>query len=880
MAADRSSARRGPHYPARASDIEPSAPAPANAGRITAVLGPTNTGKTHFAMDRMLGHESGIIGFPLRLLARENYDRAVRAKGKHAVALVTGEEKIVPSGASHFICTVEAMPLGREAAFVAVDEVQLMADPARGHSFTDRVLNLRGTRETMFIGAETARPVLKRLVPGVEIVSRTRFSRLTWAGPKKITRLPPRSAVVAFTAADVYELAETVRRRRGGTAVVLGALSPRTRNAQVALYQEGDVDYLVATDAIGMGLNMDIDHVAFARIGKFDGRLKRRLSPAETGQIAGRAGRHMNDGTFGVTDGLAPLEPEEIEAVENHQFPPLRLAYWRNGHLDLTSLTALLDSLNAPPPVDVLHPAEAADDYRALAALAQDPDVQRLCRSPDQVALLWDVCQIPDFRKQLSDAHIRLVRRIYMGLANQGRVHEEWMAREVKRIDRADGEIGTLMGRIAEIRTWTYVAYRADWLADGAHWQQTTRDIEDKLSDSLHERLTERFVDRRTAVLVKRLREKDDLLGAIKADGEVLVEGVPVGRLEGFRFRRDDSVRGDDARAIVAAARRALGQDLALRVAALEDADDKDFDLAAEDDIRWLGARIGRLVKGKHVLAPRVAAVAEDMVAPELRARIEARLQAWLDGMLASAAPLHGAPPEGVGGSVRGLLFQLGEALGTLPRHKVADLIAGLGKADRRRLREMGVRLGRESVFAPALHQGRWPRLRCLLWAVWTGEPALPLATEKKGRVRPALDMSGQGDTAAWAAAGYRVFRGQAILPDRLERLSDAVFKLNSQAGKDGGFGPTPALLSLAGCDEDGLKRILQGIGYQWRDDGAGGVFERRTRKRPSRRKAAQGKNGGKGGSKGKGKPRKRTGRDGPNPDSPFAVLKELTGRR
>ena len=880
MAADRSPARRGHYYPARASDIGPSGPAPAESGRVTAVLGPTNTGKTHFAMDRMLGHESGIIGFPLRLLARENYDRAVRAKGVHAVALVTGEEKILPPGASHFICTVEAMPLQREAAFVAVDEVQLMADPARGHSFTDRVLNLRGTRETMFIGAETARPILKRLVPDIEIISRTRFSRLTWAGPKKITRLPPRSAAVAFTAADVYELAETVRRRRGGTAVVLGALSPRTRNAQVALYQEGDVDYLVATDAIGMGLNMDIDHVAFARLSKFDGRMKRRLSPAELGQIAGRAGRHMNDGTFGVTDGLPPLEPEEIEAVEGHQFPPLRLAYWRNAGLDLSSIESLLASLTAPPPDDMLLPAEAADDYRALAALAQDADVQRLTGSADQVALLWDVCQIPDFRNQLSDAHIGLVRRIYMGLANQGRIHEDWMAREVRRIDHTEGEIGTLVGRIAEIRTWTYVSYRADWLADGAHWQETTRNIEDKLSDSLHERLTERFVDRRTAVLVKRLREKDDLIGAVRPDGEVLVEGIPVGRLDGFRFMRDDTVRGDDARAILAAARRALGQAMIDRVTALEAAPNKDFDLVGADELRWQGARVARLSRGAHVLSPRVAVAADDLLTADLRARIEARLQAWLDGQLANgAAVLTNPPPDGVSGAARGLLFQLGEALGTLPRHMVSELIDGLGKADRRVLREAGVRLGRESVFLPGMLCAPWVRLRALLWSVWREDLLRPLPFDKRGNPKPTFDLPPDAPTQAFAACGYRIFKGQAIAADRLERLSALAYKLREQAGPGGGFGMTPELTTAAGCAADAVKAILAGIGYDWSDDGAGGIFKRRARKRPKKSSA-------RGNAKAKKRPggksnRRRGGKnDGPNPCSPFAILKELTARR
>ncbi|HLN25750.1 MAG TPA: helicase-related protein, partial [Patescibacteria group bacterium] len=462
------------------------------AGRVIAVLGPTNTGKTHLAIERMLGHRTGMIGFPLRLLARENYERILRLKGANAVALLTGEEKIIPKHPSYFVCTVESMPLDRRVEFLAIDEIQLCADPDRGHVFTDRLLHARGASETMFLGAETIKPLLRRLVPEVEFISRPRFSELTYTGPRKLTRLSPRSAIVAFSAADVYSIAEMVRRQRGGAAVVLGALSPRTRNAQVGLYQAGEVDYLVATDAIGMGLNMDVDHVAFAALRKFDGRAPRGLEASEVAQIAGRAGRHMNDGTFGTTGDIGGLEPDIVEAVESHAFQPLKTLQWRNAELRFTSVEALQGSLNRHPDRPGLIRSRDADDQLALQALARDEEVLKRAGSPDHVRLLWDVCQIPDFRKSLAEQHTRLLGAIFRHLTSPGRrLPADWLDAQVKRIDRTDGEMDTLITRIANVRTWTYVSHRADWVADPLAWQERTRAIEDRLSDALHERLTQ-----------------------------------------------------------------------------------------------------------------------------------------------------------------------------------------------------------------------------------------------------------------------------------------------------------------------------------------------------------------------------------------------------
>ena len=579
--------------------------------RIVAVLGPTNTGKTHLAMERMLGHRSGMIGFPLRLLARENYDRAVAIKGKGQVALITGEEKIVPKGAKYFLCTAESMPLDRETAYLGIDEVQMAADPDRGHVFTERLLGARGTEETMFMGSDTIRPLLRQLVPEAEFITRPRMSTLSYAGECKTARLKPRTAVVAFSASEVYGLAELVRRQRGGAAVVLGALSPRTRNAQVAMYQSGEVDYLVATDAIGMGLNMDVGHVAFAAKAKFDGRTHRPLTAAELAQTAGRAGRHMNDGTFGTTGAHGPLDADLVARIENHHFEPLKFLCWRNPDLDFSSLDALGRSLAQPPRTPGLMKARPADDELVLGLLAREPGVAARATTPDGVRRLWDVCRIPDFGKVMSDAHARLLGSIYGHLmSGEGRIPAAWMAAQVTRLERTDGDIETLAGRIAGIRTWTYVAYHADWLDDAVHWQERTRGIEDKLSDALHLSLTQRFVDKRTSILLSRIKQREDLLAAVDGHGDVTVEGHFMGRLEGFRFipdddasLNDDNLDGAARKTVSNAAQRALRGEMAARLRRLEADGDDMFQLTADDSgwerrIQWRGEDVARLAAG------------------------------------------------------------------------------------------------------------------------------------------------------------------------------------------------------------------------------------------------------------------------------------------
>ena len=834
--------------------------------RLTAVLGPTNTGKTYLAVERMLGHRSGMIGFPLRLLARENYDRIVALRGARAVALVTGEEKILPPNPSYFVCTVESMPLDRRVSFLAVDEIQMAADPERGHIFTDRLLHARGLDETMFLGAETARPLIRELVPGVEFITRPRFSKLAYTGYKKVTRLPPRSAVVAFSAAEVYRLAELVRRQRGGTAVVLGALSPRARNAQVGLYQAGEVDYLVATDAIGMGLNMDVRHVAFSSLVKFDGRYPRRLSPAEVAQIAGRAGRHMSDGTFGATADLEGFEEELVEAIEEHRFDPLRAFMWRNSDLEFRSLDRLLASLERPPPHPKLLRAREGEDQEALAALAREPEVRDLAANPERVALLWEVCQIPDFRKTLTDAHTRLLGEIYRFLARQGRLPADWVARQVARLDRTEGDIEALMARIAGTRTWTYVSHRAGWLDDAAHWQERSRALEDKLSDALHERLTQRFVDRRTAVLVRRLRDGGELLGAVSRAGEVTVEGEYVGRLDGFRFAPDAVDHGDDSRPLMNAAQRVLRSEIDHRVRRFAGEADASFALDRAGRLLWHGAPVARLSPGASALSPRVEPLASDLLEGGHKQQIRQRGEAWVaQHVAAELAPLLRLRDADLSGPARGLAYQLVEALGIVPRASVAAQVAALGRADRRRLAELGVRIGSESVYVPDLLRPRATRLRALLWKAQAdrlGDPALPPPLGKRGVALPAAADVPEG---YYAAIGLRVAGPLAIRADRLEQAAHVARTLARQ----GPFAATPALCEAAGCTPETIGPVLRALGYRRVEsdaegDAGGGppVYAKRSRRGERQpRPAAQAR-------------RKRAERQ--RAASPFAKLREL----
>lgn len=788
--------------------------------RITAVLGPTNTGKTHYAIERMASYKSGVIGFPLRLLARENYERLVEIKGRQAVALVTGEEKIIPKQARYFSCTVESMPVDKDFEFLGVDEIQLCADPERGHVFTDRLLRARGTEQTMFMGADTIKPLLRQLVPRIEFVDRTRLSQLTYKGFKKLTRMPKRSAIVAFSLNDVYAIAELVRRQRGGTAVVLGALSPRTRNKQVEMYQNGEVDFLVATDAIGMGLNMDIHHVALAATRKYDGHRLRKLSKAEIAQIAGRAGRYKRDGTFGVTGRVRELDGETVDAIENHSFAQLEALFWRNTILDFSNVRALTASLDKGSSLPVLVKGRPSDDYTTLVNITRRDSVMARAAAPAAVRLLWDVCQIPDFRQTLSDSHQELVAGIYETLIDNGQISETMVQKQLSFLDKEEGDVDTLMTRIAHIRTWTYITHKSEWLQNASRWQEEARAIEDRLSDALHEGLTKRFVDRRAAVLMRAMDEGGTLLAGVRANGDVVVEGHEVGKLEGFRFLPDDDASGADYKAVMAAARSALGPEIKRRLRAMLNAKDTQFTLKDDGQVFYQpnatnpmpGDQVARVIKGQDRLRPEIEVIDSSFLEGQDKSAIVERLQLWLKNHVETVleALVRLNDEKDIEGAARGIAFQLYEALGILPRADLEEMIAGLDEAGRAALRARRVRMGPILVFLPELNKPAAIRLRALLWSLWNDKP-LPASIPADGMTSISVREKADINPAYYRAIGYPVYGPRSIRVDMLDRVVCAVY----DSAKEGKFQAQHKMAEWLGCPIADLYDVLEAMGHK-----------------------------------------------------------------
>ncbi|PVH29699.1 helicase-related protein [Pararhodobacter oceanensis] len=777
--------------------------------RVTAVLGPTNTGKTHYAIERMLSHRTGVIGLPLRLLAREVYDRIVALRGPSVVALVTGEERIVPPRTAYWVCTTEAMPLEIGADFVAIDEIQLCADPDRGHVFTERLLHARGLQETLFLGSDTMRGAIADLVPKAQFLRRDRLSQLSYAGSKKLARMPARSAIVAFSVENVYAIAELIRRQKGGCAIVMGALSPRTRNAQVELYQNGDVDYLVATDAIGMGLNLDIKHVAFAGTSKFDGRRMRPLLPDELAQIAGRAGRHVTSGTFGVTGEARALSPEVVQSIENHLFMPVRKLHWRNAKLEFGTADRLISSLEAQTNDPWLTRVREADDLLALKSLTAMPEVTGKLRDARDVRLLWDVCRVPDFRGISQAEHAELLSQLFDFLHGGGKVPSDWLARNISQIDRVQGDIDTLSRRLAFIRTWTYVAQRSGWVDDENHWRGETRAVEDRLSDALHERLTAAFVDRRTSVLMRRLNQKESLVAEVNDKGEVTVEGEFIGRLEGFRFRQDQTTSSEEARIVRQAAVAALAPAFHLRADRFYNAPDTEMEFTEQGGLMWGTEAIGKLVAGPDALRPQAVAFVDDEAGAEVADKVRRRLQHFIDRKVAALFEplLNLQRDETLSGLARGFAFQLVEALGILPREAVAEDVKALDQEARGLLRKHGVRFGQFTIFLPALLKPAPTRLRLVLWSLMNGLDTFPESPPPGLVTIPNLeDVPAQHYTLS----GYRPAGARAIRIDMLERLADMLRTRDTRAG----FEAAPDMLSITGMTLEQFADLMQGLGY------------------------------------------------------------------
>ena len=796
---------------------------------VKAVLGPTNTGKTHLAVERMLGHASGMIGLPLRLLAREIYDRVVDKQGNTHVALITGEEKIVPKNARYFICTVESMPVERTVDFLAIDEVQLAADFDRGHVFTDRLQRSRGRQETMLLGSETIRPLIKHLIPDVEFITRPRFSELIYVEPKKLSRLPRRSALITFSTNNVYAYAEMLRRAKGGVAVVMGALSPRTRNAQVELYQNGDVDHVVATDAIGMGLNMDIDHVSFADTSKFDGRTMRDLMPSELAQIAGRAGRYMNNGTFGcLTEGAdyqSGLSPEMVYAVENHQFAPLTVLQWRNAYIDFSRAESVIRSLAVVPKRSGLTRTMDKLDLDTFRKLSETTDIKDMLGGPAAVKMLWEVCQIPDFRQVSDDEHAKLCASIYRQIsADNGRIKEDWFAEQIKPFKRIQGDIDALSARIAYVRTLTYISNRSGWCENQKYWQSQTRDVEDRLSDALHERLTKRFVSRRTSVLMRELRQKGKLMANIETDGGVYVEDHFIGTIEGFQFKEDEGAFGEDSKILRNAADKTLKEEIKNRAEEFNQAEDGEISLIFGDPltrstINWRGIPVGRIMKGTSILTPKALVQPTPVLQGDALNLVQAKLERWLEAHIADVlAPLfalqeaaNGAKDEEgndrISGMARGIAFQMVEKLGTIPRRLIAKDFKEVDSAGRFQIKKLGVWLGATSLYIPALLKPAPAQLRLLLWALFNDQERLP-------EIPPAglctIKVDQKASRVFYEVTGYRVVGENAVRLDMLERLANAAREVSMK----GPFAMDPDLMSLVGTSGTDFIEIMKYLGY------------------------------------------------------------------
>ncbi len=775
---------------------------------ITAALGPTNTGKTHAAIQRMLGHRTGMIGLPLRLLAREVYDRVVAARGPDVVALVTGEERIVPRDPRYWVATVEAMPVSRPVAFLAVDEIQLCAHPTRGHVFTDRLLHARGSVETMFLGADTMAPLIESLLPTARIVRRPRLSTLRYAGPRKLTSLAPRSAVVAFGTTRLYELADRLRRRHGGAAVVLGALSPRARNRQVELYQGGEVPYLVATDAIGMGLNLDLTHVALSALRKFDGRQVRDLAADEIAQIAGRAGRYRTDGSFGTLSELGPLPPELVEAVEQHRFEPLRRINWRNSDLDLRSPQALLDTLELRPPRRDFVRIHDAVDHEALRVLARREHIRTRTRGEDATRLLWRVCQVPDYRNTLTDAHVELLDTLHGWLSGPGgRVPTDQLDRRIRRLDRVDGDIETLMARLAWIRTWTFITHRSDWVDDPEHWQARTRAVEDRLSDALHEKLTLRFVDRRTRMMGGVSASTAANPPRLAEDGTVEVQDVRVGEVRGLSFVPDPRGMPADEPHFERQVRRLLEAHGSDRVAALLAAPPESLDVDTQGRVSWEQIPIGQLQQGSSLFAPRVRTLRLDLLDDAARQQVGLHLERWRDQLVDRVrAPLHRPAHERLGRPGRGIHYQVLEGLGSAPSDRLRPLLAELEDDDRKNLARLGIRLGRHVVYTTGLAGPDAVQARALLWSTWTGG-ALPeqLPAGASAPRDPAIDPD------LYRATGYEPLGDRVVRHDIVEKVSAWLRK----AGRSGPFRLEATPLEWMGCPKADAPSVLGALGYR-----------------------------------------------------------------
>tara|TARA_B100000029_G_scaffold278237_1_gene272577 strand:- start:1985 stop:4468 length:2484 start_codon:yes stop_codon:yes gene_type:complete len=786
-----------------------------NLKRITAVLGPTNTGKTHLAIETMLEYESGIIGLPLRLLAREIFDKCVNKVGSEKVALITGEEKIIPSSAKYYICTAESMPRDIVVDFVAVDEIQMCTDHERGHIFTERLLNARGEKLTMFLGSHTMKTVISSLINNVEFVNRERYSKLTYGGYKKISRLNPKTALIAFSIDEVYAIAELIRRQKGGAAIIMGSLSPKTRNSQVELYQSGDANFLVATDAIGMGINMDIDNVSFSNLNKFDGKKTRRLDLSEISQIAGRAGRHVNDGTFGTTGECEQLSSTEIERLEKHNLKNINTLYWRNSELNFDSLEDLVKSLEKKTSNEFLRKISDCEDEKVLKFLMKnDKDLKTKCSS-GFIKIFWECCQIPDFSKKAYGNHIEVVKKVFEFLISKsGRVTNEYMKNQLQHLDRYEGNIDTLSNRISNVRTWSYVANKKNWTNNPDYWIERTKYIEDKLSDKLHEELTKSFIDKRISILSRNLKQDITLTTEIKNENDVIIDGQYIGRLNGLKLNLDlkSGSLKTDIKSLKKAARQAIAPELAKRVN--EIINTEDFKTEDDHKIYWKDHPIAYLSQGIDYLNPKLELLVDEAIDLESKNKLKVNLEKKLDHLISSELSdlVNLTKLKFKNSYVRALCYQLFENNGVIKRQIVQKIVKNISKEDRLSLRKTGVKIGRYHIFLPKMLKPNAVNLRIKLWKLF-------FTHDKKYLIPKSglnfLKDETQKNNKFLLICGFENFEKFYIRVDILERLFLKI--INSSDGNC--FKINSDMINLIGCSKENFFKLLQLMNYKPKDD-------------------------------------------------------------
>ena len=788
---------------------------------VIATLGPTNTGKTYYAIERLAAHKSGMIGLPLRLLTREVYDKMILKVGPSRVAMITGEERIIPDNPKYWVCTVESMPMNIPVEFLAVDEIQLIDDPERGHIFTDRILNARGMSETLFMGSSISKKVIKKLINDVKFYDRERFSKLTYTGYKKISHLPKRSAVVAFSIQSVYAIAEIIKRQKGGVAVVMGSLSPQARNAQVKMYQNGDVDYIVATDAIGMGLNLDLNHIAFAETEKYDGENFRKLYPHELAQIAGRAGRYQRDGTFGVTGQANEIDHEVIARIEDHRFIPLNSAKWRNKNLNFSSVNKLIESLKAIPNKIELGISRQADDLRALIRLSQDKEILENANSKKSIQTLWETSQIPDFRNISEGEHSKIISLIFKELCLNNKLSDEWLNSHIKSFDKYYGDINSLMMRLSGIRTWTYVSQKEKWLDNPVLWQKKTREIEDKLSDALHNSLTERFVEKTSSKLRIKYKDKKDILSGINEKGDVTVEGEYFGKIHGFKLIIEKSYSEQYLKQIRPAISKSVELEMKKKSLKILSSEFNTFTLNSDLFIYFNDEKIAGLKPGNNPLNPKINIICDEYLDSNIKKKLENKFLEWIQNYIAFNLKeiLSLENTDNLSPGAKGIAFRLIEELGLIRRNKIENEIKILDQKSRQELRKMGVKIGKFSIFFPATVKPKATELLISLWINFSeknyNQNDIKLIREnlpKPGITSCALNQNISHEI--YKVLGYLVIGKMVIRADILERLDKIIYNEIDKDSKNKSFLVSDEMISLLGCSRENMRLIIKDLGF------------------------------------------------------------------